>query len=213
MPRDGSATKTRLLDSAETLMLNRGFAATSVDEVIAAANSSKGAFFNHFPSKGELGRALITRYADNDIAQLRSAMAEAETITDDPAEQVIEFIRIFEERADEIVDPNQASCLYVSFLQDRELTHNGHEDVIVKAVNAWRETISAKLIAAASDRHLDTEVDMADLANHIFVTFEGAFILTRTMNDTSQMRAQLRTLRLLVSRLLEPTGEHASRTR
>ena len=35
MPKDGAPTRTRILDSAERLILQRGFAATSVDEVIA----------------------------------------------------------------------------------------------------------------------------------------------------------------------------------
>ena len=36
------------------------------------------------------------------------------------------------------------------------------------------------------------------------MTFEGAFILARSMNDAGHMRAQLTVLRQLVEALLEP---------
>jgi len=124
MPRDGSATRTRILDSAERLVMERGFAATSVDEVIAESSSSKGAFFHHFPTKNHLGRALVARYAAADIEHLETFMAAAEAETDDPAGQVVAFVGRFEEAADEIV-AEQPGCLYVSFIYDRQLSRDG----------------------------------------------------------------------------------------
>ena len=42
------ATRTALLDSAEALFAEKGFAATSLDEVVAAARVTKGALYHHF---------------------------------------------------------------------------------------------------------------------------------------------------------------------
>ena len=47
----------RILDVAQHLVIENGFAATSVDQVIKAAGTSKGAFFHHFDSKLDLARA------------------------------------------------------------------------------------------------------------------------------------------------------------
>jgi TetR/AcrR family transcriptional repressor of nem operon len=202
MPRDGTPTRTRILDSAERLVLERGFAATSVDEVIAESSSSKGAFFHHFPTKNDLGRALVERYAAADIEHLETFMAAAEAETDDPAGQVLAFVRRFEEAADDIV-AEQPSCLYVSFIYDRQLSHDGTTDMIVDAIVAWRDLLRAKLHAAA-DRHPPRlDVDLEDLANHVFVTFEGAFILARSLRDPSQMRRQLRVLRRSLEALFD----------
>jgi AcrR family transcriptional regulator len=78
MPRDGTPTRGPILDGAGRLVLERGLAATSVDEVIAASRSSKGAFFHHFPTKADLGRALVARYVEADVGQLMQKMALAE---------------------------------------------------------------------------------------------------------------------------------------
>jgi AcrR family transcriptional regulator len=42
------ATRTALLDSAEALFAEKGFAATSLDEIVSAARVTKGALYHHF---------------------------------------------------------------------------------------------------------------------------------------------------------------------
>lgn len=195
MPRDGSPTRTRILDQAERLVLGQGFAATSVDEVIAAAGSSKGAFFHHFPTKADLGRALVERYAAADIDSLVTFMARAEEQADDPGEQLVAFVRLFEEAADDIVRENQSSCLYVSFIHDRQLHGDGSTGVIADAIVTWRDALRERIVASSRRRPLRGGLDPDALADHVFVTFEGAFILARSLHDPGHMRAQLRVLR------------------
>lgn len=196
MPRDGSATRQRILDTAEQLVIEKGFAATSVDEVIAESRSSKGAFFYHFASKVDLALALVDRYAAADIASLDEALAEVRARTDDPAEQVVAFLRIFEDGADELMSA-QSSCLYVAALTERQLADHGTSEPINRAIVAWREAIAAMLREALPDG-----VDANALADHVFVTFEGAFLLCRSTGDNRHMRAQLHVLRQLVERAI-----------
>lgn len=205
MSRDGTATRNRILDNAERLVLEQGFAATSVDEVIAAAKSSKGAFFNHFPTKNDLARALVARYAATDVEHLETFMVAAEAETEDPAGQVVAFLRLFEEAADDILAA-QPSCLYVSFIYDRQLSADGTVDLIVDAITTWRDVLRAKLEAAAELHAPRVDVDLEALADHVFVTFEGAFILARTTQDSSHMRRQLAVTRNLVEVLFDVGG-------
>jgi TetR/AcrR family transcriptional repressor of nem operon len=206
MARDGTKTRERILDSAEALVLDRGLAATSIDEVLAAAGASKGAFFHHFPSKNHLARALVERYAANDVAYLEEYMTRVEAETEDPAEQVVAFIRFFEEAADEMV-AQQPSCLYVSYIFDKQLFDNGTNEVIVGAVQAWRDRILEKLEAAAERHPPRIPVDLTALADHIFATFEGAFVLTRTMEDPGLMQAQLELVRRFVALVFDVQAE------
>ncbi len=198
VPRDGSATRERILTSAERLVIDNGYAATSVDQVIAASRTSKGAFFHHFGSKLDLARTLVERYAAADVAQLDAATEYAEAATDDPAGRVDAFLRFFEERADELMS-EQSSCLYVSILTERQLVLDGTSAPITGAVVAWREGLVRLLRPALSDA---AEVDAEALADHVFVTFEGAFLLARSTGEPEHMRAQLRVLRQLVAGLL-----------
>jgi TetR/AcrR family transcriptional regulator, transcriptional repressor for nem operon len=206
VPRDGTATRNRILDSAERLVLEHGFGATSVDAVIADSASSKGAFFHHFSSKGDLGRALVARYAAADIAHLEGYMARAEAESDDPAHQVVAFVRLFEEDADDIVAA-QPSCLYVSFINERQLDPQGTAEPIVEAILAWRERLLEVMRAAAERSPAPSDLDLEALADHVFVTFEGAFILARSLRDGAHMRRQLRLVRMLLEQVFGVRSE------
>ena len=66
------------------LIYDRGFSATSIERVIERAGVTKGAFFHHFKSKAELGRACVARVAERDIALFDDNMARAERLARDP---------------------------------------------------------------------------------------------------------------------------------
>ena len=190
MARDGTANRDRILDTAQRLVLERGFAATSVDAVIAEASASKGGFFHHFHSKNELGLALLERYAAADMRLLDDFLAEAEAETDDPAEQLVAFVRRFEQVAAELA-PTQPGCLFVSFIYERQLAGSHSGDLIAGTIRAWRERLLEKLEAAARVHPPATGVDLPSLADHVFTVFEGGFILTRAMADPAHLPAQL----------------------
>lgn len=201
MPRDGTPTRERILDSAQKLILEQGLAATSIDEILASAGTSKGAFFHHFPSKNHLARAIVERYAEADVAFLDEFMARAEAESDDPAQQVVSFIRFFEEAAEEMV-AQQPSCLYVSYIFERQLFDDGTNNVIVDALLAYRDRLAEKIAAAIERRPPAVPVEPSTLADHVTVTFEGAFVLARAHGDPSIMRAQLGLVRMTVAYLL-----------
>ena len=198
MPRDGTATRERILDAAEHLVIENGYAATSVDQVIAASGSSEGAFFHHFDSKRELARALVGRYVEADLAHLSRGL-EATVGIKDPAKRAVAFVKVFEDAGDDLIAA-QSGCLYTSVLTERELTFDGTADEIREAIIKWRVAFADILRAALGRRSRSVGADA--LADHLFVTFEGAYLLCRSLDDPSHMRVQLRTYRVLLQSLL-----------
>jgi TetR/AcrR family transcriptional regulator, transcriptional repressor for nem operon len=83
-PRKGSDTRERLLDVAETSVLEKGFAATSIEELIAAVGITKGGFFYHFRDKGELAKALLVRYVAREDTLFDELFARADELNEDP---------------------------------------------------------------------------------------------------------------------------------
>ncbi|MEP7162000.1 MAG: TetR/AcrR family transcriptional regulator [Dermatophilaceae bacterium] len=199
MPRDGSPTRQRILDAAERLVIDNGFAATTVERVISDSQSSKGSFFHHFPSKNDLAKALVERYAAADVAQLDEAVAHVRALNLSPAARVLAFVELFELGADELMSA-QSSCLYVSVLTERDLVTSGTTADIELAITAWRDELSHLLRDALPD---SSTIDPDALADHLFVTFEGAFILSRATDDNGHMRSQVTILRQLLTALLD----------
>jgi AcrR family transcriptional regulator len=68
-PRLTSAERRRLIERAATeLFAQRGYAATTVDDIVRAAGVTKPMLYRHFESKQELCIALLERYRDELVA-------------------------------------------------------------------------------------------------------------------------------------------------
>lgn len=186
-------TRQRILDAAQELILEYGFSATTVDKVLEAAGVSKGAFFHYFSSKQDLGRTLLERYAEADQRLLESFMEAAEASTDDPAGQVLAFVRGFEDAARELFA--QPGCLFVSFIYERIPESRPNSDIIAGNVQMWRDRLMPKLQEAVRAYPPAVEVDLPSLADQVFTIFEGAFILARATGEADRVRAQLVHLR------------------
>ena len=69
--RDSAATKRRILDASEQVVLRDGVGHLTLDAAAAEAGLSKGGVLYHFPSRGALVAAMVTRIIeqfDQDIA-------------------------------------------------------------------------------------------------------------------------------------------------
>lgn len=183
-------------------MIEHGYNATSLDQVIAESSSSKGAFFHHFSSKSDLRLQLVERYVAKDLAHLDAGLAAVADI-DDPAARLVDFVRFYEDSADDLLS-EQSGCLYATVLAEREITGRDIADLVARAALTWRQAIATLLGTALNERRPDlgNDIDVDALADHLYATFEGGFILCRTLNDASAMRSQLRVFRQLLEALL-----------
>ena len=206
MARSGTETRRRILDAAERLVVDRGLAAASIDDILARSGASKGSFFHHFPTKNHLARALVERYAAADTAVLDELMARAEATNDDPARQMVTFLRLFEDVADETIS-QQPGCLYVSYIFDKQLFVDGTNEVIADAFRTWRERLAAKLHDAAGAHPPRVPLDLDALADHVSATYEGAFMMARAIGDQGLMRRQLELVRRQVALLFDVPAE------
>jgi TetR/AcrR family transcriptional regulator, transcriptional repressor for nem operon len=203
MPRDGTATRSRILDAAEELMLDRGFAGTSLDEVIASAETTKGGFFHHFSTKQELGRALVERYVAADMELLEDLFARAEASSDDPLVQILFFVDLLGEATDDLGD-ELPGCLYASFSYEQHLVDEATRDLIGGAVRAWRTRTREKLDEVVERHPPRVPVDLDALADQALAVYEGTFVLSRALAEPELLRGQLRHFRTYLELLFEP---------
>ena len=69
--------RAELIDCAQGLFLTRGYDRTTVNDVIAAAGVSKGAFYHHFAAKEDLLEAIAERFARDSLAFIARLQADA----------------------------------------------------------------------------------------------------------------------------------------
>ncbi|MGE5477854.1 MAG: TetR/AcrR family transcriptional regulator [Bacteroidales bacterium] len=60
-PSRGDAKRQAIIDAAERIFLDQGYATASMDGIAAEAGASKRTVYNHFPSKQDLFQAVVAR--------------------------------------------------------------------------------------------------------------------------------------------------------
>lgn len=209
MPRDGEKTKQKILDAAQHQVLARGFAGTSVDAIQEAAGISRGTFFYHFPSKDDLARALIERYAEQDRALVDDLMTRAEALSSDPLQQALLFIGLHEELFRE-TGAGEAGCLFASYSYEAGLFDDHTHGLIVDSIDYFRAVFGGKLEEAMRrHRPRTADADPRLLADMAYGMLQGAFILGRTYSDPSLMVEHIRQFREFLELLFGVVGEEA----
>jgi len=74
------ANRAAILDAAREVFADLGFGAATVRDIVRATPLATGTFYNYFPDKETVFRALIDQLAGEARARLRAARASARTV-------------------------------------------------------------------------------------------------------------------------------------
>lgn len=188
-PSATSTTRDKLLDAAEACMLAKGYVASSVDEICSAAGVTKGSFFHYFPSKEELGKVLLQRFALRQYQRFQAACLGVE----DPLERIY---RIIDCAIATSLDPNMRGCLVGTLAQEVSETHPQLRDACSGTFVAFAAELTRDL-AAARELHPPTVPFEPDaLGPYILALFQGSMLLAKANQDRRQMAANLEHLKL-----------------
>ena len=179
----------KLLEAATTLFRSKGFAATSVDALCAAAGATKGAFFHYFPSKDALGVATAEFWSETTGAMFARAPYHDHT---DPLARVLGYLDF---RGNLIAgSPEDFTCVAGTLVQEAFLTSPAIRVACDASISGHAATLEADLEAALA-QHDVTSVTAQGLALHIQAVLQGAFILAKAKGDAGIARASIVHLR------------------
>ncbi|HEV2567341.1 TetR/AcrR family transcriptional regulator [Sphingomonas sp.] len=190
----GERTRERILDVAQDAIIHKGFAATSIEELVEAAGITKSGFFYHFRDKNDLARQLFERFMDEDNAILDTLTTRARTLSEDPLQSLLIFLNLYAETMDEMPDLHPgclvAAITYQEQMFDREVRQMNRESVLgLRArFREWLDEIGRK-----HPPKIATDLDA--LADQLTTVVEGSIILSRALADPGLMGRQMRLFR------------------
>ena len=194
MPRDGAATRQKILDSAHDLILDQGYAATSLDEILSASEVTKGAFFHHFGSKEAMADALWEQYLGGEAQAFEDTFRRAERLTSDPLQQVLVTLGFFEEMYADLAEPHPG-CLLASFAYQNDLMTPARKVESEEVFLVWRRALGARLREAEAHHEPVAPIDHDAVADMLQLVFEGGFIMAKVLDDAGLLVRYLRVLR------------------
>jgi TetR/AcrR family transcriptional regulator, transcriptional repressor for nem operon len=196
-PRRGADTRERLLDLAEAAVLDKGFAATSIEELIAAVGITKSGFFYHFKDKGELAKALLQRYLDREEALFDALFARADELHEDPLHGFLIWLKLLAEMMADLPGAHPG-CLVASYCYQDQLFNREVRELNREGALRWRARFLARLEIIAARYPPRLEVDLEALSDMLLAVTDGGIILSKVMGDRTVLPRQVMLYRSLV---------------
>lgn len=164
----------RLLDAAVLIVRQKGFAATSVDDLCREAGVTKGAFFHHFASKDALGVAAAEHWSTMTGGFFAQAPYHHHA---DPLERVLGYLDF--RRAILQGTLPEFTCLAGTLLQEVHQSSPAIAAACDAAISIHAERIEADIAAAMAQHGIVADWTAASLALHTQAVLQGAFILAK----------------------------------
>ena len=196
------SARTKILGSALAVIRAKGYAATSVDDLCAAAGVTKGAFFHHFKSKEDLAVAAADFWSETTGALFASAPYHARR---DPLDRLLGYIDF--RKAILIGGIPEFTCLAGTMVQETYETNPAIRDACARAIYEHAEKIKTDIAAAIAQRGIEPPWSAESLALHMQAVLQGAFILAKAKGGAQVAAESINHLRRYVE-LLFATSKH-----
>ena len=202
-PQTKIDTRARILEVAETAVLAKGFASTSIEEIIAEVGITKSGFFYHFKDKSALAKGLLLRYLQNDRELLDDIFRRGDELNDDPLHGFLVGLKLF---AEMLANVNEAhpGCLAASFCYQDQLFNKEIRELNSRGMLAWRERFLERLNVIAARYPPRAETDLEALADMAATLVEGGLILGRVFQDPTVLPRQILLYRDMVRSVFLP---------
>lgn len=178
-------TREKLIETACTLMRQKGFHATTLDDILKALGMSKGCFFHYFKSKEELGYAVIESYRTR-LMQIMNEAFEQKDKT--PMERMNLY---FETWSRHLTEKGVSGCPCGVLAQELSDRHDGFRLKLVEIFDQYSNEWQKLFEEAKSCGELYEGVDCKALADFVVGDFQGAILLTKTTRDTDRFKRHL----------------------
>jgi AcrR family transcriptional regulator len=183
--RRGRASRERIVERAAELFAERGIAATSVDEVLAAAGAGKGQFYHYFRSRDELAAAAVGYRCTQVVAGLTQALGGVSSLAG--LEQALAgFVDGFEQAglpgcpigtlATEVAGRNEEARLQAA-----------------AGFDAWEQLLADALERMRQRGELRADAAPAVLATGLLASIEGGMVLSQARKDVGSLRIAVAT--------------------
>ena len=196
----GERTRSKILDLAYESIVEKGFAATSIDELVEAAGITKSGFFYHFKDKNDLARELFGRFLAEDEQIIDTLEARARELSDDPLQAMLIFLNLYSQMMDDM-QALHPGCLVATVTYQERMFDSEVKRMNVEFLLGMRERFGRWFTEIANRNPPQINTDIEALADHLTAIVEGAIVMSKALKDEALMGKQTRLSRSYVKLL------------
>jgi TetR/AcrR family transcriptional repressor of nem operon len=185
-PRPGPpATAERILDAAERLVQQRGFNGFSYADIATELGITKASLHYHYPSKAELGQALISRYSERFLGSLEAIDAG----TEDAPAKLAAYTGLYA-----TVLSGERMCLCGMLAAEYTTLPVQMRDAVIGFFELNETWLAQVLDRGKRDGTLQFDGPAREVAQTTISTLEGALLVSRPYNDPTRFARTARQL-------------------
>jgi TetR/AcrR family transcriptional regulator, transcriptional repressor for nem operon len=198
----------KLLDAALGVIREKGYVATTIDELCAHAGVAKGSFFHHFEGKEALAVAAAHYWSETTGALFAQAPYHTHK---DPLDRVLGYIDF--RRALLKGDVPDFTCLVGTMVQEIYESHPAIRKACDASISGHAEKVEADVAEAMKQRGIRARWTARSLALHTQAVLQGAFVLAKAKGSADIAISSVDHLRRYIELLFQapaPKGRKAS---
>ena len=189
----GEELRARLVEAAFWEIYRKGFQAAALSDILRAAGAAKGGLYHHFPSKIELGYAVLDEVVAGWVVDRWLKRLEG---TDDPISALARVMRSMPEDAS--AEMLELGCPLYNLAQEMSPIDEGFRVRIEGLLHTWQDGIARALARGIEAGTVRADVDPGKVAAFVLASFEGTVGLVKNTRNLETARSNLE---LLVSYL------------
>ena len=184
------SARERILDIAETAVLAKGFAATSIDEIVAELQITKSGFFYHFHDKNALALGLLARYSGRLHDLLEATFGPARRQNVDPLEVLLGGLTHLAEHMARMPG-GHPGCLLASLSYQDRLFDREVRAKVTATVRQWNAYFTGLVEDVVAAHRPSRPIDAARLARSICCAIDGGIVMSKSLGRPEVLPEQM----------------------
>jgi AcrR family transcriptional regulator len=184
-------TRQQIIEKAAALFNQRGFAGTSMGDIIKATGLSKGGVYGNFSSKEDIAVAAFQHAVDQVHQQVRARTR----VIEHPIDKLKAVVYFYKEHAAQ--PPIAGGCPIQNTAIEADDGNLLLREHAIKAVGIWHDRIVTTLKNGQEKKQVHPDISPEDFATQFIATLEGGIMLAqlhkedRYFNPVAQLLLQM----------------------
>jgi TetR/AcrR family transcriptional regulator, transcriptional repressor for nem operon len=205
-PTPKSSAKDKILRAALAVIRSKGYAATTVDDLCAAAGVTKGAFFHHFDSKEALAVAAADHWSDVTGAFFAQAPYQGYA---DPLDRILGYLDFRKSLLRGELP--EFTCLVGTMVQETYDSNPSIRDACARSITGHVADLERDINEAIAKYQINPPWTAASLALYTQAVLQGAFVIAKAKNGAKEAVGCVEHLRRYVELLFNRLKKEKAR--
>ena len=187
-------TKAFIIEKTAPLFNTKGYAGTSMLDIVAATGLTKGSIYGNFTNKDEVALAVFDHNLGKIDTTVRSEMSKRQSNRD----KLLVYVEVYDNFASFLPE---GGCPILNTSTEADDTHPALRKKALNAINSWKNKIISIIEQGIGAKEFSVNTNAEETALTMIATIEGAIMLTKLTGKTTYRKTILQTVKATIENL------------